>query len=225
VFSKIFDGGLTGTPYLLGEVSSNVFIVEGVDAELWAKVRIGIYTQVSGLGLVEVGNVYVPVGDSRLIMGIIKTPVKSLLEPLLAFAEVVYRYPRSNPFVCRIYCGDVEDMIFDQISSSVIADANATKNETSSDIINTSNAAVSSVKAANPLRAGGFMEWKGNGSIYIGFGGAPARKDTSKLIKGSRIEIPPNFVGEIFVDWNGNQVAPTVPPDQFKTLLCIEYLR
>lgn len=224
-FSGIFDGSLSAAPSSLGEVNSNVFIVQGEPGSVWVKVRIGIYTQVGELGLVEISNTYIPVGDDRLIMGVVPMPVKSIAAPLLAFAEVVYRYPRAVEFPCKIFVGDIEDMIYDPISPSVIADASATRNETSSDIINTSATAVASVKAPNPNRAGGFMEWKGDGTIYIGFGGPPARKDTSKLVKNGKIEIPDNFVGEIFVDWNGNQVPVNAPAAQFKTLLCIEYVR
>lgn len=224
-FSEIFDGGLTGNPFPLGPVASNVFVVQGQALSPWVKVRIGIYTQIPDVGIVEIGNTYLPIGDDRLILGIIEVPESRFPPPYLAFAEVIYRYPPGSPIVCKIYCGDVEDMIFEPINAETVSNAIATRNETSSDIINTSATAVASVKAPNANRTGGFMEWKGGGAIYVGFGGPPARKDTSKLTQGAKILIPQNFVGEIFVDWNGNQVAPNSPPASFKVLLCIEYLR
>jgi hypothetical protein len=224
-FSEIFSGRLSAAPYSLGEVSSNVFLVQGEEGSTWVKVRIGIYAQIQGIGFVEISNTYIPVGDSRLIMGIVPMPVKLIPAPLIAFAEVIYRYPQAQRFPCKIFSGDVEDMIYDSINPNAIADANATRNETSTDIINTSANAVVSVKAANANRTGGFLSWAENGSIYVGFGGAPARKSTSQLTKGSKIDIPNNFTGEIFVDWNGNQVPTNAPAAQFKTLQCIEYVR
>jgi hypothetical protein len=224
-FSEIFGGRLSTAPFPLGEVSSNVFIVKGEEGSIWAKVRVGIYASIPGMGLVEVSNTYIPVGDNRMVMGVVPISWQPLAGPLLAFAEVIYRYPQSQTFPCKIFSGAVEDMIYDPINPNAIADASATKNETSSDIINTSATAVVSVKPANLNRTGGFLSWQENGSIYIGFGGPPARKATSQLTKGSKIDIPNNFTGEIFVDWNGNQVAANSAPSQSKILQCIEYVR
>jgi hypothetical protein len=212
-FSEVFSGPVGSSPISIGVVESNSFVLIGSSPAQWVKVRIGLVVDFPGIGSVEIGHQYVPIGDSRKVHCYVPYRQIVIFGILSATVEIISRWPLKELVSLTVLNGESKEMIFDVVSRSDITAAIASNTEVNTDVLNVAPGPGAVLRPANAARTGGIITSGVNGTIYIGFGVAPAKKASSALAKGSRIDIPNLFKGEIFVDWNGLQTA-VVPPGQ-----------
>jgi hypothetical protein len=114
-----------------------------------------------------------------------------------------------------------DSMIYDSVNTQVITSAGVWDKEATS----TKGSGDGSVQVVLPARVGrkgGIIQSSLNKAVYIGFGAAPSEKETSMLSKGSRIDIPANFEGEIFCNFKGQVATPGANPGE---LSMVEYFK
>jgi hypothetical protein len=224
-FQQVYNGLLDGIASTFPYPVSNAFLISIGSPLPWCKYKISLIGNVDGIPGVELSKEFGSIRGFGAAMVIVPITYLNFGRVTDFKVELLPKFDLVINPVVSVFNGDPEEMIYNPASVEELLSASKITDESSVSISNIGNNPVAIIKSANARRSGGLINSEINGTIYIGFGAAPAKKPTSALSKGGYMDIPVGFTGEIFVDWNGTQVASTAPTTQARQVHIVEFLR
>jgi hypothetical protein len=189
----------------LGEVTTNIFQVEGVNVIKPRRLLFELGYKNNANQKVIFSESIVWIDSSRKREFAI--PLKPYVEasPWILYSSILDVNPRFYSD-CTIDLSRGNLMIVDSIPTELILNVGLWNKEIPS-AFNSGDGSTRSIVPARIGRKGGIIHSNYAQPVYIGFGAPPVEQPNSMLSKGSRIEIPLGFEGQIFCNFKG-QVTP-----------------
>mgnify|MGYP000390795371 CR=1 FL=1 len=218
-FSPVVRSVVGQVSALLGEVNTNLFRVSSVGE---------IRSRRLNFELLRKSNSLFPVVVAAETVWVTSDSIREFVIPFNSYLGAgpwdlrvsIIETNRRFYSDCTIDLSKGDAMIVDSVSVASIESIPRWSKEYVSSY-NGGDGSTRSIVPARIGRKGGMVHSGFNLPVYIGFGAVPTENPNSLLQKGSRIEIPAGFEGEIFCNFKG-QVTPA-PSATAPVISVIEY--